>query len=304
MFRRTFLAVAVLACVVPVTSAQAPSTGPGRSARQDTFFDSAGVKIHYVDVGRGEPVVLVHGFSSSLEANWGATGIIDTLATDFRVVALDCRGHGASDKPHDAASYGVQMIDDIARLLDHLHIDKAHIVGYSMGGAITGKFVVDHPDRVITAVFGGSAPRMGWTEQNQKDSDELAASLEQGHGMRPLILRLLPPNEPKPADEVIDQQSRAIVGRNDAPALAAVQRGNKAQTVTLLQVRAIKAPILAVVGSADPIKVGVDAFKRVAPSLQVVVIDGATHSGQRGAPGRPEFASAIHDFLLKHRAAQ
>jgi pimeloyl-ACP methyl ester carboxylesterase len=145
---------------------------------------------------------------------------------------------------------------------------------------------------------------MGWTAQNERDSEELAASLEQGKGMRPLILRLAPPNEPKPSDEVIDQQSRAIVGRNDPLALAAVQRGNKAQTVTLADVRAIKVPMLAVVGSADPIKTGVDAFKKLKPSLDVVVIDGATHSGMRGAPGRPEFASAVHDFLAAHRSGQ
>ncbi|HMD35004.1 MAG TPA: alpha/beta hydrolase [Vicinamibacterales bacterium] len=294
MLRRTFLACLVLVAVcAPRATAQ---------ARQDRFFDSAGVKIRYVDVGAGDPVVLIHGFSSSVDANWDALGIIDKLAKDFRVVALDVRGHGKSDKPHDSASYGMAVVDDVVRLMDHLSVKKAHIVGYSMGGAITGKFVVEHPDRVISAVFGGSAPRMGWTEQNQKDADELATSLERGKGMRPLILRLAPPNEPKPSDDVVEQQSRAIIGRNDPLALAAVQRGNKDQTVTVMQVRAITAPMLAVVGSADPIKAGVDAFKRVAPSVQVLVIDGATHSGPRGAPGRPEFVAAVHDFLAAHRS--
>jgi len=163
--RRIFLVCFVLVAVCPPrASAQA--------AREDKFVDSAGVKIHYIDVGRGDPVILIHGFSSSLDANWGALGIIDKLAADFRVVALDVRGHGKSDKPHDPASYGMAVVDDVTRLMDHLSIRKAHIVGYSMGGAITGKFVVEHPDRVISAVFGGSAPRMGWTEQNQKDSGE------------------------------------------------------------------------------------------------------------------------------------
>ncbi|MBI3491642.1 MAG: alpha/beta hydrolase [Acidobacteria bacterium] len=168
---------------------------------------------------------------------------------------------------------------------------------------MTGKFIARHSDRVISAVFGGSSPRMGWTAQNERDSEELASSLEQGQGMRPLILRLAPPNEPKPSDEAIEQQSRAIIGRNDPIALAYVQRGNKEQVVTVAQVRALKMPLLAVVGSADPLKVGVDAFKTVMPSLNVVVIDGATHSGARGAPARPEFAAAVHDFLTAHPAA-
>ena len=276
--------------------------GQAQTSLDDHFFTSGDVKIRYVDVGRGEPVVLIHGFSSTLDANWGNQKIIDTLAKDFRVIAFDCRGHGKSDKPHDAASYGVNMVEDVTRLLDHLAIRKAHIVGYSMGGAITGKFITLHPDRVISAVFGGSAPRMGWSSQNERDSEELAASLENGQGMRPLILRLAPPNEPKPSEETIAQQSRAALGRNDALALAAVQRGNKLQAVTVAEVKALRIPLLAVIGGADPIKVGVDAFKQIKPDLTVVVIEGATHSGARGAPARPEFVAAVRDFLSAHRS--
>jgi len=295
MLRRTALLLLSTVLLAPVSrAAQAPDA--------DAFFDSRGVKIRYIDVGRGEPVVLIHGFSSSLDANWRQTKVIDALARDFRVVALDVRGHGKSDKPHDPASYGVVVVEDVARLMDHLHIPRAHIVGYSMGGAITGKFITMHPDRVISAVFGGSAPRLGWTPQAERDAIELAESLEQGHGMRPMILRLAPPNEPKPSDDAIERQSQASLGRNDALALAAVQRGNKEQVVTLAEVRALRMPLLAVIGSADPIKAGVDAFKQIKPDLKVVVIDGATHSGARGAPARPEFAAAAHDFLVANRS--
>ena len=222
--------------LAPSARAQAPEN--------DTFFDSKGVSIRYVDVGRGEPVVLIHGFSSSLDANWGQTKVIDALSKDFRVVAFDVRGHGKSDKPHDPASYGLAVVEDVTRLMDHLHIPRAHIVGYSMGGAITGKFITLHADRVISAVFGGSAPRLGWPPQAERDANELAESLEQGHGMRPLIVRLLPPNEPRPSDEAIERQSQASLGRNDALALAAVQRGNKEQAVTLPEVRALRMPLL------------------------------------------------------------
>jgi len=294
MLRRMFLAAVFFTFV-------APGHARAQAALEDKFFDAKGVKLRYVDVGRGDPVVLVHGFSSSLDENWKATGVIAALASDFRVVALDCRGHGNSDKPHDPAAYGNEMSEDIARLMDHLGIRRAHIVGYSMGGAITGKFVVTHPDRVITATFGASAPRVGWTPQQEQANDELATSLEQGHGLRPLILRLLPPNEPRPSDEAIEQRSQAIVGRNDPLALAAVQRGNKGQVVTLADVRALKMPLLALVGSDDPVKAGVDAFKAIKPEVHVVVIDGATHSGTRAAPGRTEFHSALHDFLAAHR---
>jgi pimeloyl-ACP methyl ester carboxylesterase len=267
MFRRSFLVVVLAAVLESIAAAQ---TG---TPREDRFFNSSDVKIRYVDVGRGEPVVLIHGFSSSLDGNWGANGIIDTLAKEFRVVALDCRGHGKSDKPHDASSYGSKMADDVARLLDHVAIRKAHIVGYSMGGVIAGKFIATYPDRAITAVFGGAAPRVGWTAQNDRDVEELASSLEQGPGMRPLFLRLAPPNEPKPSEEIIEQQSRAALGRNDALALAAVQRGFRGQTVTVDEVKSIRVPMPAVIGAADPIKMMVDAFKTLVPALKVIVLD-------------------------------
>jgi pimeloyl-ACP methyl ester carboxylesterase len=144
------LSVVLVAALMSSASAQTPL--------EDRFFTARGVKIRYVDVGRGEPVVLVHGFSSSLEANWGNQGIIEKLSKDFRVIALDCRGHGKSDKPHDAASYGLNMIEDVTRLLDHLAVRRAHIVGYSMGGAITGKFITMHPI-ASSAPFLAARPR-------------------------------------------------------------------------------------------------------------------------------------------------
>jgi len=293
MIRRSFLLILV-AAALPANAQQAPA---------DKFFDSQGVKIRYIEAGLGDPVVLIHGFSSGADASWRQTGVFDKLARDFRVIALDCRGHGQSDKPHDPASYGLAMVEDVARLLDHLQIRRAHIVGYSMGGAITGAFVVKHPDRVLTAVFGGSTPRMAWTAENERDTNELAESLEQGNGMRPLALRLWPVDEPKPSDEVLNQRARASLGRNDALALAAVQRGNKAQVGTPANVRALTIPMLAVIGGVDPIKEGVDAFSKLKPELKVVVIEGASHGGARAAPSRPEFAAAIRDFLIAHRSA-
>jgi pimeloyl-ACP methyl ester carboxylesterase len=95
--------------------------------------------------------VLIHGFSSSADTGWRQPGVFDKLARDFRVIALDCRGHGQSDKPHDPASYGPRHgrgCRTPARPPAH---PPRHIVGYSMGGAITGTFVVKHPDRVLTA---------------------------------------------------------------------------------------------------------------------------------------------------------
>jgi pimeloyl-ACP methyl ester carboxylesterase len=93
-------------------------------------FDSSGVRIHYVAEGNGPPVVLVHGLTSSIDRNWRLPGIIDALlGAGRRVVALDCRGHGESEKPHEASAYGGTAIgDDIVALMDHLGIDVADLV--------------------------------------------------------------------------------------------------------------------------------------------------------------------------------
>src|SRR5262245_58496605 len=105
-----------------------PTTGASPS---DQTFDSRGVKIHYIVSGKGQPVVLIHGLYSSARINWQMPGTIDLLSRNFQVIALDLPGHGQSDKPQDESAYGSELVEDIARLLDHLEIKKAHIVGYS-----------------------------------------------------------------------------------------------------------------------------------------------------------------------------
>ena len=139
-------------------------------------FDSSGVPIHYRVEGRGEPVVLIHGLHASAQMNWGAPGIIADLAKTYRVIALDCRGHGQSGKPAAEGAYGVQMVEDIVRLLDHLKLRSAHIVGYSMGGMIALKLAVLHPDRVRSTTLGG----MGWLEEGSRLQDFWAGSGDRG----------------------------------------------------------------------------------------------------------------------------
>src|SRR5262245_4176853 len=121
------------------------------------FFDSNGVKIHYVVEGKGEPVLLIHGFTANAQVQWGLPGVLSALAKDYQVIALDNRGHGKSGKPHDPKQYGMEMVDDAVRLLDHLKIKKAHVIGYSMGAMLTCKFLTTYPDRVISATLGGAA---------------------------------------------------------------------------------------------------------------------------------------------------
>src|SRR3990172_3098016 len=128
---------------------------PALASAQDKFFDSNGVRIRYVDQGSGQPVVLIHGFSGNIETSWMDTGVLSNLAKDHRVIALDCRGRGKSDKPRDPKAYGSEVGQDVVRLLDHLKISRAHIVGYSMGAGIVAKLLTTNPNRFLTATLGG-----------------------------------------------------------------------------------------------------------------------------------------------------
>jgi pimeloyl-ACP methyl ester carboxylesterase len=292
MTRRLLATLAVLV-LAPAGLLRADEAG-----LKKPYFDSNGVKIHYVVQGKedGEPAVLIHGFSSSIESNWAP--VIKALSKDYKVIALDCRGHGGSQKPHDAKKYGLEMVEDVVRLLDHLKIKKAHIVGYSMGASLTLQVAARHPERVRTAVLGGN----GLTAPgSDKFFIALADSLEQGKGMGPLIDFLTPKGRPKATAEQIKLINERILARNDAKALGAVMRGMASKDFQLSTdlVKAIKVPMVAIVGALDPLKARVDALKELRPDLPVVVIPDADHI----APlGREEFVNGVKDFLDRHCA--
>jgi len=124
-------------------------------------FSSDGVEIAFIDEGaagsRGTPVLLIHGFASNVATNWTATGWVgDLTAKGYRVIGFDNRGHGKSEKLYELAQYGAPlMAEDARRLLDHLSIPKAHVIGYSMGARIAAFLALNHPERVASLVFGG-----------------------------------------------------------------------------------------------------------------------------------------------------
>src|SRR5262249_45170033 len=98
------------------------------------------------------------GWLSSAGVNWALPGISELLAKDYQVIALDVRGHGLSDKPAKEEAYGPELAEDVVRLMDHLKIKKAHIVGYSMCGIMVGNFMAKYPHRVLSRTLGC----MGW----------------------------------------------------------------------------------------------------------------------------------------------
>jgi pimeloyl-ACP methyl ester carboxylesterase len=264
---------------------------------EDFFFDSAGVKIHYTVEGKGEPVLLIHGFGLDIQQNWAAPGVIKGLSDSFKVIAIDNRGHGESDKPHDRNAYGINMVEDPIRLLDHLKIRKAHVVGYSMGGFITSEIVARYPGRLITAVLGGA----GWNPPGQVDPllATLADSLEQGKGIGPLIAYLTPVGAKPPTPAEVESANKMYLQRNDPLALAALAR-NPYTTPTEAQIRANKVPVLALIGEFDPLKSGVDRLNGLMPNIKIVVIPKANHMT---AFADPEFIRNLKAFLMEHSAS-
>src|SRR4051794_26647861 len=145
-------------------------------ASADETFDSNGVKINYSVKGKGEPVILIHGWLSSGWINWDLPGTTDLLAKDFQVIRIDMPGHGRSDRPTKDEAYGPELVEHVIRLMDHLKIKKAHIVGYSMGGIITAKLLAKHPDRALSGTLGG----MGWLREGSLEQKFFAAGGKDG----------------------------------------------------------------------------------------------------------------------------
>ncbi len=124
-------------------------------ASEEGFFDSGGVRLHYRDEGTGTPVLLVHGYSSDL-GWWWDNGVADALIdAGYRVIAYDNRGHGRSDRPGSPDKYGMEMVADARRLLDHRRVKRSHVIGYSMGAAIACKFLERHAGRAMSVTLGG-----------------------------------------------------------------------------------------------------------------------------------------------------
>ena len=220
------------------------------SRRADLYFDSDGVRIRYIDVGPrdGEPVVLIHGGAASIEWQWGDSGAIDALDDDYRVIALDCRGHGKSDKPHDARKYGNEMVLDVIRLLDHVEIERAHVVGYSTGGRIVFKLVADHPKRIISAMPCGTN-----AEALSKEFRELlmesAALLEKTGDGRMLLEHFN--TDGSLTDEDISRLAEELTVMNDMSAIAAVLRSLPEFPPDRAKLEVNTVPCLCVIGEHD-----------------------------------------------------
>lgn len=259
---------------------------------QDKFFYVNGVRIRYVERGQGEAIVLIHGYICSLET-WVENKVFQNLVKDYRVIALDCRGHGKSDKPHELKQYGSQLAIDILCLLDYLNIKKAHLVGYSMGAHLTAYLLSKHCERFLSATLGGAAGKFNWLSQDIMDAEKEASEMERGM-LRAQILRLSPPKNLKLTETQIEKISKKALIRQDLIALAAIKRTEGDRIISKQQMAVVKIPTLGIVGSVDPCLRNLQELKKIIPNFKLVIIKGANHGNTLG---QPECIETLREFI-------
>jgi pimeloyl-ACP methyl ester carboxylesterase len=242
-------------------------SGPtATAAHLSGFFDSDGVKIHYETFGEGKPIVLIHGFPVNLKINWLGSKWVETLQPIRWVVALDCRGHGESDKPHDPEAYRKEkMGGDVLRLMDHLGIEKADLLGYSMGSGIACHLLACHRERFTSVILVGIGDRYVLRSKAEMRAD----------GMADAMLA----EDPSQITNPIGRRYRALadgVPNNDIKALAAfaVNRGGPVDRAGLA---AVDIPVLIVSAGNDDVMGRADELVAAIPGAELVVIADADH---------------------------
>ena len=233
--------------------------------------------------------------------------MFSALAKEYRVIAFDMRGHGKSAKPRDPKLYGPEMGMDVVRLLDHLRLQKADVVGYSLGTMVVATALASHPERFSSAVFGGAAPYLAYDQKIQELDDREAEEREKEGISRTMLQRLSPPGTVISEEEFKRRSAAELADpTQDRFAIAAQVRARRNLVVPPETAAKLPMPILGVVGSADPAKVLLEVFAKVNPRMKLVVIEGATHAVRNGPPrdaayNRPEFLAAIREFFSARR---
>ena len=246
-------------------------------------FHNGAVEIAYLDEGEGDPIVLVHGFASTKNVNWVYPAWVSELKKNGRrVIALDLRGHGESGKLYDPAQYGIEILaDDVIALMDHLQIDLADIMGYSLGSRITAVLARTRPQRLRSAILGG-----------------IGIGVIKGGGPGENVAQAL---EAPSLDDVTDPVGRTFRAfadqtRSDRRALAACLRGSR-RLMTEAEAAAITVPVLIAVGTADPIAGSAEALGKIIPGSQVLNIPNRDHMR---AVGDKVYKAGVLEFL-SHR---
>jgi pimeloyl-ACP methyl ester carboxylesterase len=271
------------------------------AAPPDQFFDSNGVRIRYVEQGSGPPIVLMHGYTGTLDRHFLASGVFAALVNDHRVIAIDLRGHGKSDKPHAPDAYGEEMARDVVRLLDHLRVPRAHVLGYSLGAMIAGRLATMHPERLTSVVYVGSLPLREGDSSISRFAEDAVKEFEQNLPFKSLVVALQPPGSAPPSDDEVRKAVAPLVAANDVRAFEALWRGYNTLAVRDQQLAAARVPAIVLVGSEDISAAGVPQLNKTHPQIRTVIVQGARHGGPEGVMRRREFMQTLQQFLASVR---
>ena len=242
-----------------------------------------GVRVHYEIEGSGEPLALQHGYSGSIQS-WYDNGYVDALKSSYQLILIDGRGHGASDKPHDSASYALEnRVGDFVSVLDDLGVQQAHYWGYSMGGWIGFGIAKHAAERVRSLIIGGAHPYAEVAEPfhgvDGSDPDAFITAMEKFTGMT-----------------VTPEFKELILGTNDIRALAAAMHDRDSIEEVL---PAMTMPCLLYVGEPDPRLSKVTTCAERIPNSTFVSIPGTDHlqtylKSELIVPYVIEFLAALH----------
>ncbi len=226
-------------------------------------FDSDGVEIAYLDEGAGDPILLIHGFASNVRYNWTDPGWVRFLTgAGTRVIAIDNRGHGQSAKLYRKEDYVTPaMSEDARRLLDHLGIARADVMGYSMGARVTCFLALNHPGRVRSAIFGGMGVNM---VRGLAGTGPIAHALEAAS-----------------IDDVTNPTARTFRAfaeqtGGDLKALAACIRSLRV-AISADMVAKLACPVLVAVGTDDVIAGSGPELAKLIPGAQALEIERRDH---------------------------
>lgn len=246
-------------------------------------FSHDGFDLAYLDRGAGDPVLLIHGFASTHHVNWVSPGWVKTLTdAGYRTIAIDNRGHGASTKSYEPADYApAKMAGDAAALLRHLGIERAHVMGYSMGARIAAFLALEEPAAVATLVFGG-----------------LGSGMVDGVGDWDPIASALLADDPATVTHPRGRAFRAFADqtRSDRRALAACISTSR-QELTEGDMHRIDQPALVAVGTKDDIGGSPETLAAMMPNAEAFSIEGRDHML---AVGDRSFKARVLEFLAKH----
>jgi pimeloyl-ACP methyl ester carboxylesterase len=233
-----------------------------------------GTRIAYRTFGaEGPVVVLVHGTALS-QVIWRGFGYVKELQADFRVITPDLRGHGRSDKPHTDASYSTGLFaGDVLAVLDQLGVERAHYVGYSLGGRVGFSLADEHPERIERFVSVAGAPGIDPGAFDRVFFPGCTRAVEQG-GMTGFLAGWEAHSGGR-----LDDQTRAAFAANDPEALAAYFReAEQDKGVPDPRLEQWSTPTLMLVGAGDTERrTAAERVSAFAPGVQLLVVPNSTH---------------------------